>query len=628
MATIAQRLTSIWEEGPGLSSALTTVDHKRIGKRYIYTALFFFMLAGLEAMVMRAQLARPEQSLVSPNEYNQLFTMHGVTMIFFFATPMLSGFGNYFLPLMLGARDMAFPRLNAFGYWVFLLSGLFMSSSLLIGRAPTDGWFNYTPFALNQYSPGLNIDFYTLGIIFLGISSTAGAINFIVTIFKLRAPGMTVARMPLFSWAILATSFSIVFALPSLTVANLLLELQRRFGFHFFDVAKGGDDLLWQHLFWIFGHPDVYIIVLPALGIVSTIIPVFSRRPIVAYPYVALATIITAIIGFGVWVHHMFATGLPNLSMTFFSAASLLITIPAGVQIFAWLTTMVKGKVQLKTPMLFMIGFIVVFVLGGLTGVMFAAIPFDQQITDSYFVVAHFHYVLFGGAVFPIFGAMYFWLPKMTGKMLSERLGKWSFWLIFVGFNVTFFPMHIMGLLGMPRRIYTYQPNLGWDIPNLISSIGAYVLAAGVIVFLIDFYLSVKRGAPAGPDPWGAESLEWAIESPPPAYNFASIPVVSSRQPLWDNPNLPTEIAAGRAGPLLADGHQTVGTSMLDADEEDVLAMPGESPWPLATAVGMLVLFFGMLVSHYSIAIAGGVMTAGGIAAWLWPTADTETEAH
>ncbi len=366
---------------------------------------------------------------------------------------------------------------------------------------------------------------------------------------------------------------------------------------------------------------------LPALGIVSTVIPVFSRRPIVAYPYVALATIITAIIGFGVWVHHMFATGLPNLSMTFFSAASLLITIPSGVQIFAWLTTMVKGKIQLKTPMLFMIGFIVVFVLGGLTGVMFAAIPFDQQITDSYFVVAHFHYVLFGGAVFPIFGAMYYWLPKMTGRMLSEYLGKWSFWLIFIGFNVTFFPMHIMGLLGMPRRVYTYQPNLGWDVPNLISSIGAYILAAGVIVFIVDLYLSVRRGEPAGNDPWGSESLEWAIESPPPAYNFASIPVVSSRHPLWDNPRLPEEIAAGRAGPLMADGHQTIGTSMLDAEEEEVLHMPGESPWPLVTAFGMLILFFGMLVAHYSIAIVGGVVTAAGIAAWLWPTGDA-AEGH
>src|SRR5438093_9057895 len=437
--SISHRLEKIWDEPPGLGTWLDTVDHKKIGKHYIYTAFLFFTAGGIEAMLLRAQLARPNEHLLNPEAYNQLFSMHGITMIFFFVTPMLFGFGNYFIPLLIGARDMAFPRLNAFGYWIFLFSGIFMYSSFAVGRAPNDGWFNYVSLAGPRYTPGLNIDYYTLGLAFLGISTTVGSVNFIVTIFKLRAPGMSIARMPLYVWSILATSFAVVFALPSLTVANIMLELDRRAGFNFFEVARGGDVVLWQHLFWIFGHPDVYIIFLPAVGIVSTIIPTFSRRPVIGYVWLALATMATAIIGFGVWVHHMFAVGLPNLSMAFFSAASLLITIPSGVQIFAWIATLIAGRPVLKTPMLFVLGFLFVFVVGGVTGVMFAAVPFDQQITDSYFVVAHFHYVLFGGAVFPIFAAIYYWVPKIWGRMMSETLGRVAFWLVFVGFNVTFF---------------------------------------------------------------------------------------------------------------------------------------------------------------------------------------------
>ncbi|MGE5594798.1 MAG: cbb3-type cytochrome c oxidase subunit I, partial [Hyphomicrobiales bacterium] len=485
MAIDAGRLEHVWEVPRGLAFELATVDHKKIGERYIVTAFVFFMLSGAAALAIRTQLATSEADLVGPDTFNQFFTMHGTTMIFLFATPMLSGFGNYFLPLMLGARDMAFPRLNAFGYWVFLFSGVFMYSSFLVGAAPDGGWFSYVPLTGRAYSPNANIDFWSLGIIFLTISSTAGALNFIVTIFKMRAPGMSINRMPIFAWSVLGTSFALIFALPPLTAANILLEMDRQFGTWFFDSSRGGNALLWQHLFWFFGHPDVYIIFLPAVGMVSMIIPVFVRHSLIGYTFIALAMVTTAFISFGVWVHHMFATGLPVISLSFFSAASMLIAIPSGVQIFAWLSTVFAGhQIVWKTPLLFMLGFIFLFVMGGLSGVMFAVIPFDWQVTDTYFVVAHFHYVLLGGAVFPIFGAFFYWLPKMSGRMLSERWGHVSFWLMFIGFNLTFFPMHIVGLLGMPRRVYTYPSGLGWDSWNLIATIGAYVLAAGVLVFI------------------------------------------------------------------------------------------------------------------------------------------------
>ncbi len=610
------RLEHLWEEAPGLGSWLATVDHKRIGKRYIYTAFVFFLIAGVEALIMRAQLARPDETLVGPQAFNELFSMHGITMIFFFVTPMLFGFGNYFVPLQIGTRDMAFPRLNAFGFWIFLFAGLFMYSSFLIGKAPDNGWFNYTPFSGKAFSPGLNADYYTLGLIFLGISTTAGAFNFIVTIFKLRAPGMSIVRMPLYVWAILATSFAVVFALPSLTMANVMLELDRRLGMHFFDPAHGGSSILWQHLFWIFGHPDVYIIFLPAVGIVSSIVPVFSRRRIVGYLWLALATMATGVIGFGVWVHHMFAVGLPNLSMAFFSAASLLITIPSGVQIFAWLATIISGKPVLKTPMLFVLGFLFVFVVGGVTGVMFAAVPFDQQITDSYFVVAHFHYVLFGGAVFPIFGAIHYWVPKMWGRLMDEGLGRLSFWLIFLGFNLTFFPMHISGLLGMPRRIYTYHAGLGWDLWNLLSTIGSFVLSLGILVVVANFFRSLRSGRPAGPDPWGGESLEWATSSPPPPYNFLEIPIVRSGEPVWDQPEL-REHAVRVQELTLAEEHETLGTSVLDAQPESILPMPEESYTPVATAFGIAVLFVGLLTGLYPVIVLGGLAGIAGLLAWF-----------
>jgi cytochrome c oxidase subunit I+III len=614
------RLEAIWSEPPGLGSWLDTVDHKKIGKHYIYTAFLFFAAGGVEALLLRAQLAEPNERLLNPESYNQMFSMHGITMIFFFITPMLFGFGNYFVPLMIGARDMAFPRLNAFGYWIFLFSGIFMYTSFLIGKAPDDGWFNYVPLAGARFTPGLNIDYYTLGLAFLGISTTVGAVNFIVTIFKLRAPGMSIARMPLYVWSILATSFAVVFALPSLTAANIMLELDRKAGFNFFEVAKGGDVVLWQHLFWIFGHPDVYIIFLPAVGIVSTIVQTFSRRKVIGYVWLALAAMTTAIIGFGVWVHHMFADGLPTLSLAFFAAASMLITVPAGVQIFAWLATLLAGRPVLKTPLLFVLGFIFVFVIGGVTGVMFAAVPFDLQVTDSYFVVAHFHYVLFGGAVFPILAAVFYWAPKMTGRLMSEAVGKLSFWLVFVGFNLTFFPMHIMGLLGMPRRIYTYHGGLGWDLWNLLSTIGGYILAAGLVLIVLNFLWSLRAGSPAGPDPWGAPDLEWITSSPPQHYNFLEIPTVRSTTPLWDQLELHEH---GRRvhepRRTLAEGHDTLGTSVVDAEPESILAMPGSTYVPVVTALGITGIFFGTLGRVYPLMVAGFLVFVGGLLAWVRP---------
>ena len=619
--TVAERrLEELWEEPPGLGTWLDTVDHKRIGKHYLYTAFAFFLAGGVEALLVRTQLARPQLELIGPGPYNELFSMHGITMIFLFVTPMLFGFGNYFVPLMIGARDMAFPRLNAFGYWIFLFAGLFMYSSFLVGAAPNDGWFNYLPLGSREFTPGLNIDYYALGITFLGISTTAGAINFIVTILKLRAPGMSITRMPLFVWAILATSLAVIFALPSLTIAEVMLELDRRAGFNFFDPAQGGDVILWQHLFWIFGHPDVYIIFLPAVGIVSTVLPVFAQRRIIGYLWLALATMATAILGFGVWVHHMFAVGLPQLTLTFFAAASLMITIPSAVQVFAWLATILAGRPVLRTPMLFVLGFLFTFVVGGVTGVMFAAVPFDQQITDSYFVVAHFHYVLFGGAVLPIFAGIYYWVPKMFGRMMDERLGRLSFWLIFLGMNLTFFPMHLSGLLGMPRRIYTYQPGLGWDVWNLASTAGGFVLALGILTVVVDFAVSMRRGRPAGADPWGGADLEWATASPPPHYNFAEIPIVRSLEPLWDQ----SELRGGgervhRSGMTLAEGHDTIGTTVVDADPESVLAMPQSTHVPVVTALGVAVTFVGLLTLTYPIVAVGGVVTVISVLAWVRP---------
>src|SRR5437868_1920698 len=573
------RLDRIWEERPGLVGWLTTVDHKRIGILYFFTTLAFFGAGGVEALLMRTQLSRPEDHVLGPNRYDQLMTMHGVTMIFLFVIPMTTGaFGNYLVPLMLGARDTAFPRLNALSYWLFLGSGCFIYTSVFLNMAPNAGWFDYVPLALSRYDPGLNIDFYALGLIFNGISSIAASTNFVVTIFKLRAPGMSLNRMPLFVFAMLAVSLSLIFALPALTVDCVFLELQRRVGFHFFDVGHGGSALLWQHLFWIFGHPEVYIIVLPAFGIATSIIPTFARHRMVAFPLVAMAELLVAFIGFGVWAHHMFATGLSTTTLVFFAAASMMVVIPSTIQVFAWTFTVITGRPEFRAPLLFIGGFIVFFVLGGLSGIMFAAIPFDQQATDTYFVVAHFHFIIFGAAVFPILGGMYYWFPKVTGRMYHEGWAKASFWVSFVGTALTFFPMHLVGLLGMPRRVYTYPHGLGWDPYNLSETIGSYILPTGLLMIFANLAWSRFRGAVAGPDPFYGGTLEWATSSPPPHYNFSVIPTVSSPYPNWDREDREHDALRLERGTLtLEGGHETPGSTVRDGYLDEVLEMPPES---------------------------------------------------
>jgi cytochrome c oxidase subunit I+III len=523
----------------------------------------------------------------------------------------IGAFGNYLVPLMIGARDMAFPRLNALSFWLFLASGIFIYVGVFSGNAPTAGWFDYVPLAERTYSPGPGIDFYALGLIFTGVSSTATAINLIVTIFKLRAPGMSINRMPLFCFAFLAVAFALVFALPALTCALVLLEFDRLLGFHFYDVARGGDTILWQNLFWIFGHPEVYIVILPAFGIATSIIPTFVRRRMVAFPLVALAEILVAFIGFGVWAHHMFAVGLSQVTNIYFAAASLIIVIPSGIQLFAWITTILTGTPRFKTPLLWIVGFIVLFIIGGLSGITFAAIPFDQQLTDTYYVVAHFHYVIFGAAVFPLIGGLYYWFPKVTGRMYHERWGQASFWVTFAGMNLTFFPMHIVGLLGMPRRQYTYPSDLGWTGYNLVESIGAYLLAAGLLMVAVNLAVSRFRGARVGRDPWEGDTLEWATTSPPPAYNYAVIPKVTSPYPMWDRDDREEDAANLSQGRrVLERGHETPASTAVDAEWDEILEMPASSPWPPVLALAISGVFAFVLLEQW---IAAGIFVVAAL---------------
>jgi cytochrome c oxidase subunit 1 len=567
-------------EKTGLWSWITTVDHKRIGILYGATAFFFFLLGGLEALIIRTQLAKADNNFIDPDTYNQLFTMHGTTMIFLAIMPLSSMFFNYLIPLMIGARDVAFPRLNAFSYWVFLLGGLFLNSSFLLGAAPDTGWYGYANLTSRQFSPGLNVDFWNMGLQVLGVASLAAAVNFFVTIVNMRAAGMTLMRMPIFVWMSFITQVLLLLAFPVIAVALILLMFDRFFGTHFFIPAGGGDPLLWQHFFWIFGHPEVYILILPAFGIVSEVLPVFSRKPLFGYAAMVFSGIFIAFLGFGVWSHHMFTTGMGPIADTFFSLSTMLIAIPTGVKIFNWLGTMWFGSLQFRTPMYFAVGFIAMFIIGGLSGVMHSPPPADLQQNDTYFIVAHFHYVMFGGSIFALVAGAYYWWPKMFGRMLDEGLGKLHFWLMLIGFNVTFFPMHFVGLNGMPRRTYTYPAELGLETLNQIETVGAFILGLSFLVFLVNIWRTSRgpRNAPA--DPWNGATLEWAIPSPPPEWNFERLPTVDGRDPLWEEKRkqggrLPEPVASSGAG----------------------IHLPNPSYWPLVTAVGVTAVFVSIMLT-------------------------------
>lgn len=614
-----EQLRRAWKRPSGWR-AITVVNNNYVGLLYVGTALLFFLLAGVLALLMRTQLAVPDNDLIGHDLYNQLFTMHGTVMMFLFAVPAVEAMAVLLLPNMLGARDLPFPRLSAYAYWAYAVGGIVFFCSIFFRLAPQGGWFMYPPLTSSEYSPGLNADLWLLGIGFIEISAIAGAIELIVGILRTRAPGMTLDRMPIFAWVMLVFSGMVIIAFPAVIVSTLLLELERAFSMPFFIAAKGGDPLLWQHLFWFFGHPEVYIIFLPAAGMVSMIIPAMAGVPLVGYRLVVLAVVATGFFSFGLWVHHMFATGIPQLSLSFASGASMAVSVPTGIQIFAWIAT-IAAAVRLrplKTPALFILGFFFIFVLGGLTGVMVAVIPFDLQAHDSYFIVAHLHYVLFGGMVFPLFAAFYYWTPFTSARALSERLGRWVFWLMFIGFNVSFFPMHLTGLAGMPRRVYTYADSYGWGTLNMMSTIGAYMIAAGVLIFLVDMARNFRpTGRGNAGNVWQAGTLEWL-----PTRNFGSrsIPLVTSREPLWNQPNLARDVDAGRYYlPNAPTGRRsTLVTSALEARPEYVLELPGPGWSPLLAALGTAGFFLLLTFKLVPLAGACGVLAIVMMWRWLW----------
>ena len=617
---LERTLAVTWATPKGLWGAVSTVDHKIIGRRYIVTAFVFLALGGLLAAAMRLQLAQPEGRYLSPDLYNQIFTMHGTDMMFLFAVPVMEAMAIYLVPLMIGTRNIAFPRLNAFSYWMYLAGGLLLWIAFAVDAGPDVGWFAYVPLAGPQYGAGKRADIWAQMITFTEVSALAVAVEIVVTIFKQRAPGMTLDRIPLFVWSMLVTSFLIIMAMPAIMFASSALIMDRLIGTHFFNPSEGGDVLLWQHLFWFFGHPEVYIIFLPAVGMVSTIVATFTRRPVFGYLGMVLALIATGILAFGLWVHHMFVAGLPRIGESFFTASSMAIAIPAGLQIFCWLATMWDGRPAFKTPFLFIIGFMVIFVIGGMTGVMVASVPFDTQVHDTYFVVAHFHYVLIGGAVFPLLGGIYYWFPKITGRMMSERLGRWAFGMIFAGFNMTFFPMHILGLQGMPRRIYTYQPEMPWAALNLFISLSAVILILGFLLFFIDAVRSALWGAIAPPNPWDATTLEWATSSPPPSYNFRHIPVVRSLQPVTANiDDLP--VASG----LSVTRRELLVTSVVQATPEARESSPRNSVWPLWAAIATTIMLISSIYSPWAV-VWGMIPMAVALTGWFWPAGTPEDD--
>jgi cytochrome c oxidase subunit I+III len=600
--------------------ALMTVDHKVVGRRYIVTAFAFLFLGGGLAVLMRIQLSGAERHFLSADQYNQIFTMHGSTMMFLFAVPVMEAFAVYLVPLMVGTRNIAFPRLNAFSYWTYLLGGCFLWISFFFNVGPDVGWFAYVPLSSLQFNPSKRADVWAQMITFTEVAALAVAVEIIVTVFKQRAVGMTLDRIPPYVWSMLVTSFLVLFAMPAVMVASTTLILDRLVNTHFYDTAAGGTVLLWQHLFWFFGHPEVYIIFIPGTGMVSAILATFARRPLVGYPVIILSLIATGFLAFGLWVHHMFVTGLPQLGASLFTANSMLIAVPSGLQIFCWLATLWDGRPVFRTPLLFVLGFIAIFVVGGLSGVMVASVPIDTQVHDTYFVVAHFHYVLIGGAVFPLIGAVYYWYPKIVGRMLSERLGQWNFWVAFVGFNLAFFPMHILGLNGMPRRVYTYTADVGWDWLNMLSSFGAAIFAASFVLFLVNVIYSRYAGAPAGDNPWGASTLEWATTSPPQDYNFSRIPLVNHRDPLWADPDQLSVV-----GGLSVQKREVLLGSVTDSEPHTRSSSPKPSLWPLITAIAVCIFFIGSIFTPWAV-VWGTPPVAVALIGWFWPTGEREDE--
>ncbi|MFZ5783471.1 MAG: cytochrome c oxidase subunit I [Pseudomonadota bacterium] len=623
-----EELRRIWATPTGwrLPSA---VNNTVIGLIYLGAALLFFVLAGILALLMRIQLAQPDSRFLGQELYNQMFTVHGTTMMFLFAVPAMEALGVMLLPQMLAARDLPFPRLSAFAIWAYIIGGLVFFSTILYDLAPAGGWFMYPPLTLTEYQPGDNADFWLLGIGFIEISAIAGAVEIVIGVLRTRPPGMALSRMPIFAWSMLIFAAMIIFAFPAVILATMLLEIERAFGWPFFTAARGGDPVLWQHLFWFFGHPEVYIIFLPAAGLVSMMVPTFARTPLVGYHLIVVALIATGFFSFGLWVHHMFTTGIPALSLAFFSAASMAVAIPSGIQVFSWIATMAAGRKrwQITTPSLFILGFLFIFVVGGLTGVMVAMVPFDLQVHDTYFVVAHFHYVLVGGMVFPLFATFYYWAPMVSRKALSERLGRWSFGLMFVGFNVAFFPMHITGLAGMPRRVWTYPGGLGWADLNFLSTLGAFVLAAGVLVFLVDLARNFRVSGQGAGDVWNAGTLEWL---PGDVYSTRSIPHVTSRDPLWDQPGLAEEVAAGAhyLPNAPTGGRETLVTSAVEAHPQYVLQMPGAG-WPqVLTAVFTAACFLLLTVKLVVPAVVAAVLAVVFLMVWLWPLDPGPAKGH
>ncbi|TFW16066.1 cytochrome c oxidase subunit I [Duganella callida] len=615
-AAAAAALEAAWRDPPGWRGWFCAIDHKTISRRFMLAAFGFFLAGGVLALLMRLQLAQPDGRLVGARLYNQLFTMHGTTMMFLFAVPVMQAVAVYLVPLMIGARSVAFPRLNAYAFWVFVFGGLMLYGAFLAGIGPDAGWFAYVPLASLQFSPEKGVDYWAQMITFTELSGLLEAVVVITTILKLRAPGMTLRRLPLYVWAMLVTSLMVLFALPAVMLSSTALITDRLVDTRFYVPARGGDVLLWQHLFWFFGHPEVYLIFVPPLGFISSIIATFARRPVYGYTAMVLSQVATGFLAFGLWVHHMFATNLPELGKTFFTAASLAIALPTAVQIFCWVVTLWRGRLNFKTPLLFVLAFFAILVLGGLTGLMLASVSLDLQLHDTYFVVAHLHYVLLGGAVFPLFGAFYYWFPKFAGYMLDERLGRWHFWLFFIGFNVSFFPMHVLGLQGMPRRVYSYPEQMGWGALNLTATIGALLIGVSVLLFIVNVLRSRRHGEAAPDNPWGGDTLEWSVPSPPPAANFALPPVVRSRHPLWEEGGI-----SGHVSGLSHAHREVLISSGPEATPDHRLRLPEPSPWPFLTALATTALCIGSIYTPWAV-VWGTLPVAAGCTLWFWPRRD------